>query len=70
MTYGNSGCGLKTHTALGCTSYCVGLSTTPPTPIIHVLNFKHTLSITHEKRGGGGREGLGNNYSLPQILEF
>ena len=36
MTYGNSGCGLETHTALACASCCMSVSTTPLVPVNHV----------------------------------
>ena len=36
MTYGNTGCGLETHTALGCAWCCMSLETTPLVPINHV----------------------------------
>ena len=43
VTYGKSGCGLKTHTALGCTLCCVSLSTTPLVPINRTPNTHYLL---------------------------
>ena len=34
----NEGCGRETHTALGCASCCMSLSTTTRVPVSHVLN--------------------------------
>ena len=55
MTYGNSSCGLETHTAL-CASCCMNLSTTPPHSRIslqtHIICYSGQCYSTHPSKVG------------------
>ena len=48
VTYGNSGCGPKTHTALSCTSCCVGLNHTPRSHKSHIELQTHIIYYISE----------------------